>query len=263
MEKRPVPLRELSRRKSFHTLGNTLKDRDRNLKLQSGAQQQVNERQSRENSLQISVTTSTSQPEMHVYTPGLWQVRAGYWGQLQRSEARRGLGLLPWGYLGLAWHSWGVQRSFGSVREARDHCWGDPLNCGLLADGRQQTLASARGKTGHSCSLWPKCGQAGYYQSLHECHRQEIRRCGPDLWGHRCHQAVSKGKVTTHTFPGSWCSLALLRDIWLWASSPGRAHLLQPIATSPRLLPLQALFTHSNCVCHIPPTLLPIWTSEH
>lgn len=86
--------RELSRRKSFHTFGNTLKDRDRGtLKLQSGAQQQVNERQSRENSLQISVKTSTSQPEMHVYTPTVaskgWVLRL----RLQRSEARERTGV--------------------------------------------------------------------------------------------------------------------------------------------------------------------------
>lgn len=60
----------------------------RTSKLQSGAEQQVNERQNRENSLQISVTTSTSQPEMHVYTPTVaskgWVLRL----KLQRSEAR-------------------------------------------------------------------------------------------------------------------------------------------------------------------------------
>ena len=48
----------------------------------------MNERQNRENSLQISVTTSTSQPEMHVYTPTVaskgWVLRL----KLQRSEAR-------------------------------------------------------------------------------------------------------------------------------------------------------------------------------
>lgn len=145
------------------------------------------------------------------------------------------------------------------IREARDNCCGDPLtawtgrwqNTTFMSTGWvMATVCDHRG--GHADQQLPKPAWV-----------PEVGNKTPQRsWPQRL-QLLPSCKHDCPHLPWNLCSLTLLRDPWARVNSPGRVHdLPQAIPTFCMPMLLQALPTHSNCICHNLPSPWPNLASE-
>lgn len=150
----------------------------------------------------------------------------------------------------------------GPVRDIRDSCWVDLLN---LSTHRPQepTFMSVSGDMSCGYSLQPATTKA--CMSARGGIGTRLQSVTTDVGVKAARVAAKQGAGTGHCpyFPGSLCSLALLKDHLPRASSPERAHeMLHTVTIYHRPLLPQTLPENHNFVCHTQLHPLPSLT-EH